>query len=143
MRVPEQDIIDKMKRIVLLAAVLAALTGCSGDYDATDPELGQYLYETDNLTIDIDVYDSNTSVAIYVDGECKYQYLSGTKTGDKESYTYRYDKLALACVYTTAKAFTATVAANGTGITLPAEMDFKYSDKTLDGDGDGLLDGWQ
>lgn len=126
-----------MKKIILAALLLCA--ACS---KGTEPitggsvlEAGQYLYEDGKITAAVRISDG-VGVTIFVDGVYVYQDLAGIvrETG------YSFGALVLNRTSTGSREFTAYVEHNSTGVDLPAYMDFRKDSRTLDANGDGVID---
>lgn len=135
-----------MKRIALLILAAVALCSCSKDEtkDITTPVNGQYLYENENLTVAVRVDNTETGITIYENGSYVYQSLHRSVYGSwptyRYEYGYSYSELVLDCQYAENTAFVATVSDNQTEVSLPATMQFKLDNRTLDANGDGILD---
>lgn len=138
-----------MKKVVAFILALVALCSCSKD-DAeitSSPTNGQYIYESGNLTVAIRVDNAETGITIFENGSYVYQSLHQSVSGSWPTYRYEYEysytDLALSCRYSDSDAFTATVNTNQIDVSLPATMQFKLDNRTLDTNGDGILDEMQ
>lgn len=134
-----------MKKIALFILALVVLCSCSKDDTPTDtmPANGQYIYENENITVAISVDNSKTDITVFENGSYVYQSLHQSVSGSWPTYKYEYGsygELALNCRYTDSDAFTATVSKNQTDADLPNTMLFKFDNRVLDANGDGILD---
>lgn len=135
-----------MKKIAMCILSVLALCSCSKDDTeiTTAPLNGQYIYESGNLTVAVDVDDTETGITIFENGSYVYQSLhipvSGSWPTYRYEYFYNYRGVVLNCQYYTNTAFTATVSDNSTNVNLPDTMQFKLDNRTLDANGDGILD---
>lgn len=134
-----------MKKITLLILAAVALCACSKDEtDTAVPADGQYIYESENLTVAIRVDNTETGITIYENCSYVYQSLHRSIYGSwptyRYEYGYNYSKLVLDCQYVENTVFVATVSDNHTEVNLPATMQFILDNRTLDANGDGILD---
>lgn len=137
-----------MKKVVLLILAAVALCSCSkNETDTAVPVSGQYIYESENLTAAVRVDNTETGITIYENGSYVYQSLHRSVYGSwptyRYEYGYNYSELVLDCQYAENTAFVATVSDNQTEVSLPATMQFKLDNRTLDANGDGILDEMQ
>lgn len=134
-----------MKKIALLILAVFSLCSCSKDEtDTAVPADGQYIYESENLTVAVRVDNTETGITIYENGSYVYQSLHRSIYGSwptyRYEYGYNYSELVLDCQYAENTAFVATVSDNHTEVNLPATMQFTLDNRTLDANGDGILD---
>ena len=130
-----------MKKIALFIWAVIALCSCSrDDTDINAPADGQYIYENGNLTVAINVDNTDTGITIFENGSYVYQSLYLPVSGSWPVYRYDYVDLVLDCQYVDNTTFSATVSNNQTEISLPATMLFKLDNRVLDINGDGVLD---
>lgn len=129
-----------MKRGLIAGLLFCSACSVSNSADpvtgAAALEPGQYLYEDKTITAAVRI-GGGVGVTIFVDGAYVYQDLNGIvkDTG------YSFGALVLNRTSTDSKTFTAYVEHNSTGIDLPSYMDFRLDNRTLDANGDGLVDG--
>lgn len=129
-----------MKKQIIAALLLCSACAVESGKDPITGgsvlEPGQYLYEDETITAAVKI-GAGVGVTIFANGVYVYQDLSGIvkDTG------YSFGALVLNCTDTESKAFTAYVEHNSTGVDLPAYMDFRQDNRTLDVNGDGLIDG--
>lgn len=134
-----------MKKILLGFVTLILLPACGGDNDEAmeAPLRGQYVAEQGNITASI-YFDNGAYITIYTDGICNYQDVrtGGYSSGNWPDYTYTFTdprsltKLVLRCSFTDAKNFTSTSNSD----ILPSPLYFRYDNRVLDENGDGILD---
>ena len=137
-----------MKRSFAVLTLLLLAAGCSKDEtDTATPVNGQYIYENENLTVAVRIDNTETGITIYENGSYVYQSLHRSVYGSwptyRYEYGYSYSELVLDCQYAENTAFVATVSNNQTEVSLPATMQFKLDNRTLDANGDGILDEMQ
>lgn len=129
-----------MKKQIIAALLLcSACTVESGKDPITGGailEPGQYLYEDETITAAVK-FGGGVGITIFANGAYVYQDLNGIA----KDTGYSFSALVLNCTDMESKAFTAYVEHNSTGVDLPAYLDFRQDNRTLDVNGDGLIDG--
>lgn len=134
------------KHFLFLMMLATSLIFCSCSSDDEPKEdtfkTGQYLYETNNLTVAI-LFDSNVGITVYENGQYTFQSLYRNYQGKYPTYVCYFDELTMNCSFDKADSFTATVVDNSCGVNFPTTMRFVKNDKVLDINGDGILDSSQ
>lgn len=145
-----------MKKILFALLTAFMLVSCQKDSEnGSLPKIGQYLYTDNTYTVAVGVYENKKSCSITVFENGKYVWQdvrsSDNLSGDWPIYTFAYSssyyphylqsgEIVLNCTYNKNSEFLATVQENTTEINLPTSMQFKYDNKVLDKNGDGILD---
>ncbi len=76
-----------MKKIALLILAVFSLCSCSKDEtDTAVPADGQYIYESENLTVAVRVDNTETGITIYENGSYVYQSLHRSWGGDTRKF---------------------------------------------------------
>ena len=150
-----------MRKIVLLiiTSVILVFWGCSSD-KIESFDSGQYLFQNDTLTVAIYFEnDGSGQIHAFVNNTIIYQNLQGVRyTGKYPHYSLTVRDIAdnwetvlqLNCTFCSASVFSANVVSSKLDnifwrygyrrINLPGTMQFKSDDRTLDSNGDGILD---
>lgn len=145
-----------MKKTILFILIIAFLCSCSKN-DVIAPVNGQYLYENENLTVAVRIDNEETGITIFENGGYVYQSLYRSVYGAWPAYRYEYEgdvyrnyqikdydvPLVLICKYIENTVFEAAVSDNQTDVILPDTMQFVLDNRTLDVNGDGVLDSYQ
>ena len=145
-----------MKKILFTLLTIVIFASCQKDSEnVSQPKTGQYLYIDNTYTVAVSVYANKKSCSITVFENGKYVWQDvrsdNNLSGDWPKYTFAYSssynqyylrsgEIVLNCTYNNDSEFLATVQGNTTEINLPASMIFKYDNKVLDRNGDGVLD---
>ena len=146
-----------MKKFLFTIVLLClAFLGCTSDNE--DSVAGQYLFQNDTLTVAISFENDGVAyMHIFTNNSIEFQDISSVSSymGEYPNYTVTVagvDKptLVLSCAFTSYDTFTATVVESHLDnvywlyrerhIYLPQTMLFKRDKRTLDMNGDGVLD---
>lgn len=141
-----------MKKILFALLTIFIFASCQKDSEnVSQPKTGQYLYTDNTYTIAVGVYENKKycSITIFENGKYVWQDVRSDKnlSGDWPTYIFAYSsynlqsgEIVFNCTYNNNSEFSAAVQENTTEINLPASMVFKYDNKVLDRNGDGILD---
>lgn len=141
-----------MKRILFALLITMIFVSCQKDSEnVSQPKTGQYLYTDNTYTVAVGVYENkkSCSITVFENGKYVWQDVRSDKnlSGDWPTYIFAYSsyylqsgEIVLNCTYNSNSEFLATVQENTTEINLPASMTFKYDNRVLDKNGDGILD---
>lgn len=149
-----------MKRIVLLIWAVLAFTGCSTDETVTNqPTDGQYIADTMDLVACMVIENGKcTYFALFIRNTVVGSWNDVSTSGEYPNYVYRVEDLTITANFESPTSFTAILDGGlrvgdfNTDI-LPtddtqtyfenATVYFKLDNRTLDANGDGILDSAQ
>lgn len=151
-----------MKKIVLLILAAAALCSCSKDEATITPVDGQYVARINEFNDLFCLVLSNgkcTYFAMFQNGKVFYYENSGISiSGEYPNYTYRIEDFMIRSTFDSQDAFTAYLAGSlrsninptgglGADVSIVSmehkDVKFKLDNRTLDANGDGVLDEMQ
>lgn len=147
-----------MKKIALLILAAVALCSCSKDETTVVPADGQYIADAMDLVVCMVLENEKcTYFAPFICGEVVSSWNNVSTSGNYPNYVYRVDDLTITANFESPTAFTATLVGSlNTGNNKPnelpngmqsyfdgADIKFKLDNRTLDANGDGILDEMQ
>ena len=125
-----------MKYIGVGLLVLLLFTACKTDTPDYSPKQGQYIAEYENITAALHV-GSRLTITVYKDRHYAFQDLyTGTPSGAWPEYVYTFRNFTLYCSYSDQLNFKSVCSSD----LLPANLTFRYDNRVLDANGDGILD---
>lgn len=144
-----------MKKIALLTLVAVALCSCSKDETTAAPTDGQYIADAMDLVVCMVLENGKcTYFAPFICGEAVSSWNDISTSGDYPNYVYRVEDLTITANFESPTAFAATLDGSlNTGNNKPNELPngmqsyfdgtvikFTLDNRTLDANGDGVLD---
>lgn len=147
-----------MKKIALLILAAVALCSCSKDETTAAPADGQYIADAMDLVVCMVLENGKcTYFASFIYGKVVGSWNNVSTSGEYPNYVYRVDNLTITANFESPTAFTATLVGSlNTGNNKPnelpngmqsyfdgADIKFKLDNRTLDANGDGILDEMQ
>lgn len=148
-----------MKRILFFILAIAALCSCSKDETTVTPADGQYIADAMDLVVCMVLENGKcTYFAPFICGEVVSSWNNVSTSGNYPNYMYRVEDLTITANFESTTAFTATLDGSlNTGTNRPDELPngtqsyfdgstpiyFKLDNRTLDANGDGILDEMQ
>lgn len=141
-----------MKRILFFILAIAALCSCSKDETTVTPADGQYIADAMDLVVCMVLENGKcTYFAPFICGEVVSSWNNVSTSGEYPNYVYSVEDLTITADFESPTAFTAIL--NGglntgdlvTGVTQTyfdgsTPIHFTLDNRTLDANGDGILD---
>ena len=147
-----------MKKIALLILAVFALCSCSKDETTATPADGQYIADAMDLVACVVLENGKcTYFAPFICGKAVSSWDNVSTYGDYPNYVYRVEDLTITANFESPTTFTVSLVGSlNTGNNKPNELPngtqlyfdsagikFKLDNRTLDANGDGILDEMQ